>query len=61
MELLPLGPVMMMDTPGMDDEGTLGELRIKRTLEVLKTIDLFQFNRLDDDSSNIFDKLFFLY
>ena len=28
MELLPLGPVVMMDTPGIDDEGELGELRV---------------------------------
>ena len=40
MEILPIGPVVIVDTPGMDDEGTLGELRIKRTLEVLKTIDI---------------------
>lgn len=40
MEILPIGPVVIVDTPGMDDEGTLGELRIKRTLEVLKTIDM---------------------
>ena len=30
MELLPLGPVVMIDTPGLDDEGALGELRIKK-------------------------------
>lgn len=29
MELLPLGPVMVIDTPGLDDEGALGELRVK--------------------------------
>ena len=40
MEILPIGPVVIVDTPGMDDEGTLGELRIKRTLEVLKTMDM---------------------
>ena len=40
MEILPIGPVVIVDTPGMDDEGTLGELRIKRTLEVLKAIDM---------------------
>ena len=28
MELLPLGPVMIIDTPGFDDEGTLGEMRV---------------------------------
>ncbi len=32
MELLPLGPVMMMDTPGMDDEGDLGSLRVGKKL-----------------------------
>ena len=40
MEILPIGPVVIVDTPGMDDEGALGELRIKRTLEVLKTMDM---------------------
>ena len=30
MELLPLGPVMIVDTPGIDDEGELGGLRVKR-------------------------------
>ena len=31
MELLPLGPVMIIDTPGFDDTGHLGELRVKKT------------------------------
>ena len=35
MELLPIGPVMIIDTPGIDDEGTLGELRVKKTKEIL--------------------------
>ena len=30
MELLPLGPVVIIDTPGMDDEGALGELRVRK-------------------------------
>ena len=30
MELLPLGPVVIVDTPGMDDEGDLGELRVRK-------------------------------
>ena len=30
MELLPLGPVVIIDTPGFDDEGTLGEMRVRR-------------------------------
>ena len=40
MELLPLGPVMLIDTPGLDDEGALGELRIQRTRDVLNTTDI---------------------
>ncbi len=39
MELLPLGPVMIADTPGIDDEGELGELRIKKARQVLNKID----------------------
>ena len=40
MELLPLGPVMIIDTPGFDDEGKLGELRVKKTKQVLKKTDV---------------------
>lgn len=40
MELLPLGPVMIVDTPGMDDEGALGELRIKKAKQVLNKTDI---------------------
>lgn len=39
MELLPLGPVVIIDTPGFDDEGSLGEMRIKRTKQVLNRVD----------------------
>ena len=39
MELLPMGPVMMIDTPGFDDEGTLGEQRIRKTVQVLEKTD----------------------
>lgn len=39
MELLPLGPVLIIDTPGYDDVGTLGELRVRRTKEVLEETD----------------------
>ncbi len=38
MELLPLGPVVIIDTPGMDDEGDLGALRVERAREVLATV-----------------------
>ena len=40
MELLPLGPVMIIDTPGFDDEGSLGELRVKKTKQVLNKTDI---------------------
>ncbi len=40
MELLPLGPVLITDTPGLDDEGALGELRIKKTKETLDGTDI---------------------
>ncbi|MBQ3266082.1 MAG: [Ruminococcus sp.] len=40
MELLPLGPVVIIDTPGFDDEGALGELRVERTREVLRKTDI---------------------
>lgn len=40
MEILPLGPVTLIDTAGIDDEGALGELRVKKTLEVLDKTDL---------------------
>lgn len=40
MELLPLGPVMIIDTPGFDDEGALGEMRVKRAKQVLNKSDI---------------------
>lgn len=40
MELLPLGPVEIIDTPGYDDEGELGELRVKRTRRILAKTDI---------------------
>ncbi|MBO7653927.1 MAG: 50S ribosome-binding GTPase, partial [Kiritimatiellae bacterium] len=40
MELLPLGPVVFIDTPGLDDEGDLGSLRVQRTLDILNKTDL---------------------
>lgn len=40
MEILPIGPVMLIDTPGLDDQGQLGELRIKKTREVLRKTDI---------------------
>ncbi len=40
MELLPLGPVMIIDTPGIDDEGGLGALRVKKAKQVLNKTDI---------------------
>lgn len=40
MELLPMGPVMIIDTPGYDDEGRLGELRVRKTKQVLNKTDV---------------------
>ena len=40
MELLPLGPVLIIDTPGLDDEGELGALRIKKTQNILSQTDI---------------------
>lgn len=40
MELLPIGPVVMIDTPGLDDDGKLGKLRIERTKRILNSINI---------------------
>ena len=40
MELLPIGPVVIIDTPGLDDEGALGEARVKKARQVLNTVDI---------------------
>lgn len=40
MELLPVGPVVIIDTPGIDDEGTLGQLRVQKAKESLQRTDL---------------------
>lgn len=40
MELLPMGPVVIIDTPGIDDAGTLGELRVQKTRQILNKTDV---------------------
>ncbi len=40
MEILPLGPVVIIDTPGFDDEGMLGKMRVTKTKDVLKQTDI---------------------
>ena len=44
MELLPLGPVVVIDTPGIDDEGELGALRVKKSYQVLNKSDAAVFS-----------------
>jgi [FeFe] hydrogenase H-cluster maturation GTPase HydF len=53
MELLPLGPVVIIDTAGLDDSGSLGELRIKKAEEVMDKTDLalLVFDALDNNLS----------
>ena len=63
MELLPLGPVVIIDTPGLDDEGTLGELRVKRAMNVLANCDVavlvhdvtLEFSKAEIDLIKIFN------
>lgn len=40
MELLPMGPVVIIDTPGIDDQGSLGELRVQKTRQILNKTDV---------------------
>ena len=40
MELLPLGPVTVIDTPGIDDEGELGALRVRKSYQALNKTDI---------------------
>lgn len=40
MEILPMGPVVIIDTPGIDDEGELGKLRVKKSYQVLNKCDI---------------------
>ena len=40
MELLPLGPVVMIDTPGLDDTGTLGAMRVQKAYQILNKTDI---------------------
>ena len=40
MEILPIGPCMFIDTPGLDDEGELGRLRVQKAMQVLSSTDI---------------------
>ncbi len=54
MEISPIGPVVLIDTAGIDDEGELGELRIKKSLEVIKKTDIALI-LIDENGLNNFD------
>ena len=56
MELLPVGPVVILDTPGLDDEGDLGEKRVRRTAEALNRTDLAVIVRSDPDTYHPLEK-----
>ena len=64
MELLPLGPVVIIDTPGLDDEGELGGMRVKRAMNVLANCDVAvlvhdstqEFTQDESDLLKIFDE-----
>ena len=64
MELLPLGPVSIIDTPGIDDEGKLGKLRIEKTKQILKRVDIailivdasIGISQVDNDLISVFNE-----
>lgn len=60
MELLPAGPVVFIDTPGLDDEGTLGEERVKRTYEILNKTNLAVIVIDSTNGISSYDKKFIL-
>lgn len=55
MEITPIGPVTLIDTAGIDDEGELGELRVKKTKQVLAKTDLLVLTIAADDVPNEWD------
>ena len=61
MELLPLGPVMIIDTPGIDDEGELGEMRVKKSYQVLNKTDIALIavdgNKLSDSDIKLIERI----
>ncbi len=57
MELLPIGPVVIIDTPGFDDIGELGEMRVQKTYDVLSKTDIAIFVT-DSDALNAEEKGF---
>ena len=58
MELLPLGPVLFVDTAGIDDEGSLGELRIQKTRKIFDRVDIAVIVCDKEDRSDFEDGLY---
>ncbi len=64
MEILPLGPVVVLDTPGIDDEGVLGQLRVEKAKQILSKTDIavlvvdsaLGISKLDEELISLFDK-----
>ena len=64
MELLPLGPVVIIDTPGLDDEGELGKMRVRRAMNVLAKCDVAvlvhdasqEFSQAENELLKLFDE-----
>lgn len=63
MELLPIGPIAVIDTAGLDDEGSLGKLRIKKSIEIMDRTDLavlvFNAELLKNNENFDFEKKWF--
>ena len=62
MELLPFGPVVLVDTPGLDDKSSLGNLRVEKSLEYIDQADLILFvvdagSELSDDEKEFLEKI----
>ena len=56
MEILPLGPVTLTDTAGLDDTGELGKLRVEKTLDILRKTDIAVVVVDSSEGKNIFDE-----
>ena len=59
MELLPVGPVVIIDTPGIDDEGELGRKRVKSALKSLDMCDVAVLVTENETLSDLLEALFF--
>ena len=58
MEILPLGPCLVTDTAGLDDEGPVGEMRVKKSLEVLATTDIAVWVETCENRSDLFSQFY---